>query len=392
MREKKILQVASNTNYATGPRTGFPTKVPPPSVNVTDGAVPGSKYAAEWINYHQHYWQKQIECSAQIPFRNFTELTEGGLYTTTPPKCAYHPQLGATLFVGGETDTAQYLQDFPDLTGGTALRAIAFTPAVGNFVPKCVAAVNDPNAPKWCVGGNATLGTNLIFEVDALGATTELTHAAVAEVANMAVDRTTGILYALAGTSVLARDAGTGAWTVIGSRSGGGSPAASATTFFAVGNGVAIVAYNNGTHTTYDYMTLTPTFAKNGVVTIDADSAVYDACYSPQLGAFMILAPKGLYVINTPGGSIQTFANSNNDPSSPPTADGGVLTDSGCVTWLNSINVLYVRSWPGDAAHALKYGPFGSAGQAMTLFDGSAVYLRTDFSSTYRLFRSLRSL
>jgi hypothetical protein len=395
MREKKILQQASNALYATGPKVGQATKIAPPTANVTDGKVPGSAFGAQWQNYIEHYLQKQIEASAQLPFRNFIPFDVGTLAPVTSPlRFCSHPQLGLTLVVGGHVNMVPFISEFQEIADATTTPSISLVPAVGNFAAICVSAVNDPVAPKWIVGGSPTIGANAMFEISLTGVATELTLPTTSAIENMAVDTTTGILYALAGRYVIQRNAGTGAWTIAGDRGVGQYAPDNATSFFAVNNGIAVMAYTTGGVVTLERIVISP-FART-IVTIATDStATKDVRYSPQLGAFLLLTLKALYSFADPAGAINTWPNGSNDPAT--NATGGILTDTGCITWVGTSRTAYVRSWPGDSAHALHFGPMGSIVSSSTInsvgYDGSAIWLRiNDGSSNNRLFRSLRSL
>lgn len=401
MREVKLPALAETTNYSSGVGIGTPTKVAPPSLFQTEGKQPDQGFGSQWQNYLENALQKQIERSAQLPFRNWQEVLAVPT-TASPPRFAFNRYLGATLIANGVNNSIKYIQEFVEASAGAPL-GVTVAPAAGNFVPKDVASLENipaAGAKDWVVvGSNSTAPTKTIWEI---GRTShfELTSPVSGSVECVCRDAVTGKLYAFAADtnrSVLVRDIG-GTWTALGQRGSGAVAPAVGSTFCFANNGTLGFAYQTGGGTTVEKINTT-SFSVTAVA-VEASSAPLDIRWSPQLGLWMVLTNKNAHT----SGSLTSFTPVNTtvaEQPMPKSVDGGCLHESGVAAWSNGstgwslagAGYLYVQDYIGYPPHVLNFGSFpsnGSTGVSVS-FDGSALWFMLDKSGTKRLFRSMRS-
>jgi len=404
MREKR-LDIATSTNYATGGAgvVGTPTKVAPPASHATDGVVPGLAFGSQWENYIHHYLQKQIEISSQVPFRNWIEFTGmSSIAYAQTSRFAFNKYIGMTFMVrgSGAGNSWYYLNELPQPSAG-APQTYPVTPAVGTFVARGVAAIEDPTTPSWLVvGSNATDPTKTLWKILPFGVSdTEVVSPVSGAVELICKDKTTGYFYAFAADanrSVLVHGPATSdTWSVLGQR-GAGAPAPSAANMYcAAANGLLYLAYTTtpgSTQATVEKIT-TGAFTRTALTPFSSTSAILDVIFSPQIGAFMLLTKANTYrFFSDPALGFETF------PHSTPysNAIGSSWVTSGCLHETGSVyqdgNVLLVTSWLGDAPHLAYFADFGIPSSSHVLrFDGSAIWMIKDESSVPRVFRSLRS-
>jgi hypothetical protein len=398
MREKKLDQLASNTNYATGVAVGTATKIAPPTVNVTDGKVPGDGFGAQWQNYVEHYLHKQIERSARLPFQNFKEVQDLPAVTSTP-RFAYDPYCGFVLVANGVNNTVYAYPEFgienDVYAGGAGPIPISLSPSNGPFAPKCVVALSSATAPQFFVGGtNAAATTKTVWIIDAAGGSSEQTMPVAGSVELLCQDAVTGHIYAFAADtnrSVLKRDSGTGVWTAIGQR-GAGADAPTSADYCAANGGILILAQDSTSTHLVEKFTTSPYARTIHSINVGDATTVLGCRWSPQLEAFMSLTQSGWYVFADPAGSIQTWP--CNDAGAIYTMNGGCLTETGCFTWTNgNACKAFARTWPGETPIALKFSDFSNAETGfLARYDGGALWFMTDRSGTKRLYRSSRAL
>lgn len=403
MREPKIPALASNANYATGPRTGQPTKIIPPVGNFTDGKIPDAKFAAQWQNYIESNLQRQVERSAQLPFLNFVDVAP--FVTTTeiditsgggPVFLAHNKHAGITMSVAQLQNKCQYLQEVLQLRpADDHLPWVTLVGSSGNVFPRCIVAVEDPARVKWIVGVGTADNTKAIHEINEAGTPTEVTLPTGAPVECLAVDSATGVVYGLvadANNSVIVRNMTSGVWTVAGTRGAGAVAPVAGTMFFAVHNGSYVIAVKS-TNLKVEYGTLS-TFTRT-LLTIASDTSdVLDVKYNVAMGAWMLLTKLTLRTFVDPAGAMQTWRHDTNDPTTGLAVNGGCLTSTGVATWIDSKQCVYVRDWPGSDAHVHHYGQIGTGGCVATFlkYDGSALWFHTDRTSIeLRLYRTLRA-
>lgn len=391
MREKR-LDIATNTNYATGPTAGQPTKIAPPLANVGDGKIPGEAYGAQWQNYVEFYLQKQIEVSAIVPFRNWIEFPSMGSFgTPILPRFAFNKAIGRTAVANFISNKLSYIPEFVEASGGLPL-TLTFAPAAGAFFPIDVAALDDPTTPSWIVvGANSTAATKSIWNVSASGALTELTSPVSGEVQRITRDKTTGYFYALAADtnrSVLVRGPLPGdTWSVLGQRGAGAPITPSPDMQIAAANGLLLVAYTvtpGSTQVTVERIA-TGAFSRTVLTPFSETTATLDVVYSPQMGTFLLLTKGKTHRFTDPVAGIESFSHTGVTTPLLGTLHetGPVLADAGAVS---------VVPWVGDAPHKLAFGDF-AAGTTPTQirFDGSAIWFLQTKAGSVRFFRSLRS-
>lgn len=404
MRDKKLSPIASNSTYSSGPFAGSATQVLPPVGAFSDGKMPEAKWAAQWQNYIESAIQKQVDRSARLPFGQFQDVTPGLSVNiadgTGPYFFAYNKEIGATLIASRLSNQAQYLQEIVELNPSTDdIRIVVFTATAGNFVPRCVASVDDLVAPFWIVGGSASLAPDkTIHEVTVSGTTlasVEKSLPTIGTVENIAIDATTGIAYALVADSdrsVLVRNMSTGVWSLLGIRGGSAQSPSAGSTFFAANNGELVIGYT-ATNAHIEYINVSP-FTRT-VRQLDAHgTAVLDVIWSAELGAWSLLTTGTWYTFAEPDGALQSNKSTVNNPSLFTSASGGCLTSTGCVTWVALLERVYVRDWPGERAQVFKFGHSGTTCVVgFARYDGSAIWLYTDrLGIDMKLYRSLRSL
>ncbi len=399
MRERKLDQISSNANYATGGFIGAPTKITPPAAAFTDGAVPDRAYGAQWKNYVDHYLQRQIEVSALLPYRNWgPPCIAPSVWGTSTIRfrAAHNPYHGATLLIPSSASAGTGVQLVPEIDFAfvdTEL-TLNFTPIAltANFAPRCVTSRSHAD-DGWYVGGaNAVSPTQTIWQVNPDLTTALRTSAVSGSVEHIMYDRVvSNVYYALAADTnrtLLIRNNGTGNFDAVGNR-GSGSFAPSATlNHAAAANGVIVVARTTGTNLEVHYMTASP-FTFN-TKTIAATGTILDCTYSPQLGKWMILTTNNWYVFADPSQTnYETF--SNKDTSTPAlNITGGCLTDTGHVSWANgSRSGLVIRDWPGATPLIVR----NTYDFEWVRYDGSAIWAvtRSPAGPTVYISRSMRS-
>lgn len=412
MRETKLSPLAENVNYALGVATGMPTKLPPPIVNQASGKFPDQGFAAQWQNYIEHHFQRQIERSAQLPFRNFSEIGTVPA-TTSIPRFSFNKAIGATLIANGVNNAVQYYQEFLDAV------PITFVPTSGTFVPKDVAAVDDPlsdaSSRAWIVvGSNSTAPLRAIWEVRRDNTTVELTMPSAGSVELIAKDYTTGDFYAFAADtnrSVYKRDPFSGLWSALGQR-GSGAVAPTQSMSCAANNGTLLLFYSIGGSNDPRVEVINTTSFSSTTVTIPNGSiggAALDVRWSPQLQAFMFLGQRGRWTTSTPLVDVSYQLRTQFDnPSSTglvfPGSSlvggnqsilGGCLTDTGAAAYGSAVTgsaYLAVQDWIDSAPHMLAFGNLATSTTGVYCrFDGSAIWFCIDKAGSKRLFRSLRS-
>jgi len=400
MREKR-LDIATNTNYATGPTTGQPTKIAPPAVNTTDGKIPGQAFGAQWQNYVEHYLQRQIEVSAIVPFRNWIELPLSSIIVPAQSRLAFNKYAGLTMMVrgGGANNSWYYMQELLE-PSAAAPQPYNVTPAAGNFVAKGVAAVEDPTSPSWLVvGTNTTAPTKTIWKVVSFGAATEVTSPVSGSVELICRDATTGYFYAFAADtnrSVLVHGPATSdTWSVLGQR-GAGAPAPSSTNMqVAAANGLLLLAYTvtpGSTQATVERIS-TGAFSRTVLTPFSDTSTVLDVIYSPQMGNFMLLTRDHTFRFADPNSGVEPF--SNDHPYE--TAIGFVSAGVGCLHSTGPVytdaHMLVVNPWLGDPPQRAMFGSTANIPSVDNLlrYDGSAIWFIRSLGGTPRVFRTLRS-
>ncbi len=396
MREKKLDQLASNANYSTGPTSGQPTKIAPPAGSFTDGKVPQAGFGAQWQNHIEHYLQRQVECSAQVPFRNWLDFTLAIPATTSTPRFAHNKFAGLTLCANGVNNSIKYFQDMLLASAGAPL-GVTVSPGAGPFVPKCVVAHGDSVTPRWYIGGtNAAATTKTIWKLTQNATASEQTSPVAGSVEILAKDAVTGELYAYAADanrSMLKLDSGADTWSVIGIRTGSLQTPAVATTFAAVANGVHVFAHKlGGGDIELHYGNVSPFTVNVRTLTGDA-STVFDCRYSVALGRFIVLTSTHALLFADPAGAIETINHTTLGGGST-TVQGGCVTDTGWAVWKDGDGGhVKVTTWPGEAPHVFKFSSWGSGSGVFMRYDGSALWFMYDGGSAdMHLFRSLRSL
>jgi len=398
MREKR-LDIATNLNYASGPTVGQPTKIAPPLSVSTDGARPGDAFGAQWMNYILSNYQKQIEISAQNPFRNWQEITGVGSSSlhggsTGSRRFAFNETLGATIASRGQNNTVYYLPELPLTSAGTPLTT-TFTPASGTFVPKDVAAINDPNSPGWIVVGSNSTSNKGTWRVGLTLTKTEDASLVAGSVELICKDATTGYFYAFAADtnrSVLVRGPLWGdTWSVYGTR-GAGAPAPTNGMFCAAANGLLLLAYN----TSPGSMQVTveriptptaPTPLQVAYTPFSDTSALLDVIYSPQMNRFMVRTTAKTHRFSDPTAGVESVTH----PFLTGTPPAGCLHSTGSV--IVDGHGLGLSTWFGDPVRRIMFGDVTVVPSTAhhVRFDGSALWFVKDESGTPRLFRSLRS-
>lgn len=391
MRELKLPTLASLDNYNFTAFSGTPTKIAPPVGYFENGKAPDRGFGAQWQNYIESAFQKQIELSAQLPFRNFVEIAAIPA-TTTQPRFSFSPYVGMTFVANGVNNSPKYFQEFLEAAAGPVPLGITLSPAAGNFVPKDL--VN--NYSLWVfVGSNSTATTKTIWEVDPiLNTFTEKTSPVSGSVECVCRDPVTGDIYAFAADtnrSVLKRDHTTGTWSAIGTR-GAGATAPSNGSYCAAYNDVLILA-NDHTNPAVDKITVSPFAVTVHTLSLTDTTTLLDCRWSDPLQSFMVLTQRGWYVFADPATTIGTY--SNLDPATANVATGGCLTNTGAVGWRQTPTnqALYIRTWPGEAGGQMKFGADVASPSTgvFVRYDGSAIWFMIDKSGTKRLFRSLRA-
>jgi hypothetical protein len=399
MREKKLSQLAGNTNYATAPFTGQPTKIAPPSQHITDGKVPGLAFGAQWQNYIEYYLQKQIERSAVLPHRNWQDVSSVLPATTSTPRFAHNRKAGFTMVANGVNNSVKYYQELLDPQGGSAPLGVTLAPASGTFVPKCVVAFEDPisNQYAFFVGGsNSTATTKTLWRINQNATTTEIAAPTGGSIEVLAMDPETLEVFGFiadANRSMCKLDTAANTLSSITQRSGAYQTPAVASTFAAAGNGRLIHAFTPGGGFVQWEYTNTGTISWNsreysgGVDT----SLVLDARYSPILGVYMVLTSNKLITFTDPAGTVTTTAHTGY-AGGAITLEGGCLTDTGWVGYNDGDGAnLFVVPYVGDTVYAAKYGGMGDTTGVFARYDGSAVWFMQDRGGTKKLFRTLRS-
>lgn len=414
MRARYVRQFASNTAYSTGPRTGNPNKIVPPTAYLQDGIVPGAAFAAEWENYLKFHTQKQANLSASIPFRNFFPVSLSGAFTE-PFRCAHSPLEGLTFFVTQTDNTIFYV---PDAALDQTMGVDTLGPVAGDFTPRDV-AVNRAGMV-ICVGSNSTNTARNIWVSTPLSSGSsflEVTNGAAAgTIDRVTVDAATGHAYLFltdTDRSVLRIDDGAtllDAPTLVGVR-GSGAKAASACEF-AVYNGTIVSAYRNDSgnleiqYSSEPYSTWTTrTFATHNGFDPDVGCPVR---YSEAYDCWMLMG-----VNPTPGFGAEVLYMTS--PSAPATAlpsfhaylgrfklfDGAhALTDVGSASFdlpdPGGLTLTRARLWLRDSLDstrdpfAVSLGVQHDNANHCVRYDGSALWVLTTKSGTKRLYRSLR--
>lgn len=397
MRERKLGELAGNLNYPAGgnPWNGLPTKIAPPSTYITNGKWPGDAFAAQWQNYIENTLHRQIEVSAQIPFRNFTDLSAVLPALTSTPRFAYNRKAGATMVANGVNNSVKYYQDLLDAQGTAAPLGVTLSPSSSPFIPKCVIAYEAVGLDGWFVGGQGATATKSIFRIGRNGAQTEITTPFSGSIECLTSDPETGDTYGFvadANRSMIKLDRFTNGVTSITQRGGSFATPAVASTYAATGAGWLIHALTPGGGFVQWEYTSTSSIAWNSAYSGVLDtSIVLDARYSVQLGLFMVLTSDKLITFATPAGAVQTYSHIGYGGGTI-TLEGGCLTDTGFVGYNDGDGqTLLVCSWPGDVPFALKYGGMGDTTGVFARYDGSAIWFMQDRSGTKKLFRSLRS-
>lgn len=413
MREVKLPTLASLDNYSQGPTAGFPTKIAPPTANLTNGKIPGEGFGAQWQNYIEAAVQRQLERNAQLPFRNFIDLRQldSSTVLTATSRLAFSRWAGATLAATGANNAVYYYQEILETTGGPpSPLSITLAPALGTFLAKDVVEVPTPATtgvkPWLVVGTNATAPTKTIWEIGRDNSKTEITSPVSGSVELITRDRTTGIFYAFAADtnrSVLVRNNGTGVWTVLGTR-GAGAPAPTVASMYATANnGVIGLAYTSGANAVVERITASGfSVVANTIESIN--STVLDLRWSPQQQVFMLLTTARTWVSTDL--SIATWSLANNGSGAMTQtaipATGGCLHDSGLAIWHNDGSptwgvgggsYLMVQDYLNQDPHVVSFGAYsGTASTGVVMrFDGSAIWFVLDRSGTKRTYRSLRS-
>jgi hypothetical protein len=406
MREKR-LDLASNANYATGPVTGTPTKIAPPTVNFSDGKIPDQAFGAQWQNYIEYYLQRQIEISAQVPFRNWQEYAgvgstsglSGGSGSVGNVRAAFNKRTGDTYFTKGANNSAHWVLEVQPDPGTTSLPSVSFTPAAGTFVCKGVASVEDSTDPSWLfVGSNSTAPTKTIFK-RTLSADTEVTSPVSGGVELICKDRTTGYFYAFAADtnrSVLVHGPNTSdTWSVLGQRGAGAPAPAYNSMYCTAANGLLLLAYTTtpgSTQITVERM-VTGTFSRTVFTGFSSTSKVLDVAFSPQFGEFMLMAADGVrrFADTSSGFTLVTAGYPTAALAPVLGVVSGCLHDTGAA--VIGDGRLFVQPWLGDPSHLMQFDPSGPpSGLNKVLFDGSSLWLL--FATTggaTRIARSLRS-
>jgi hypothetical protein len=390
MREKKLPTIAEVANYSAGaqPWSGTPTKIAPPTVYFDKGKFPADAYAAQWQNYLEHYLQRQIERSAQYPFRNWSECASNTL-SNGNARWSFNRRMGVAAMVAGNTNnTIYYFQEFNENAAGAPL-SLVVSPASGTFEPWDVESIDDTFATTaaygWLVvGDNATAPTKTSWKISSAGVGTELTSPVSGIIPVICKDKTTGYFYAFAADtnrSVLVHGPDmANTWTVLGQR-GAGAPAPTGAMRAAAANGLLLLAYTSGSATVERIST--GAFSRTVLTPFSDTSATYDVCYSPQMAAFMALTRNGRYRFTDPASTVETTLHT------PGVALGGCLHETGSATW--TAQWVEVMPYYGDTPHILMFGDFaaGTVGTRMA-FDGSALWFLQSKGGTKRLFRSGR--
>lgn len=98
------LEIASNTNYSTGPSSGNPTKVAPP--DLANGMMPGAVATAEEINYSlalHTAWLKWAELAIDARYFYSMQLFHTFTLDSTPTIVEF-PGTDGDLFVNGRME------------------------------------------------------------------------------------------------------------------------------------------------------------------------------------------------------------------------------------------------------------------------------------------------
>lgn len=225
MRAKKLPTIASNANFSSGTRSGFPNKIAPPVLNFTDGKLPRGKFAAEWQNYIENAIQAQLEVSAAQPFQNWR-----GVNSTVPDlhggALSWNPAIGAT--VAAHPNNTNTIYEITPI--GLFIRTRTLVPAAGAFTASDVCY--DPITKcTWVAGSCSGATTKSLWKITE-GAQVETALPSAAAIVCLTVDHATGIVYALA------NDANntvfwfvSGAWATHSTRGSGASAPASAAAY-----------------------------------------------------------------------------------------------------------------------------------------------------------------
>lgn len=409
MRETRLPRLVDTYGAGLGAWTGTPTKIAPPTPNLSYGYIPEQAYGAQWRNYLDDLARRQIERGAQVPLRNFLEISSRPVLTATSRAC-YSRYSGVTFFATSANNSVQYVQDLVEDAGSNAARTLTVTPAAGTFVIKGV-EIDDNNEddPKVLfVGSNSTAPTKTLWQYGFQSAPIEATSPVSGSVELIVADRSVtadeqyrGISnvdhYAFAADtnrSVLKRNTGTGAWTVIGTR-GAGAPAPDLTTMYAAaGAGTLVLAYK-ATNPVVETMSTAGGFTSATVTTLDSGSTsdVRDARYSTQLAQFLVAAGGTVYRFVTPSVKVSSSIGNLGSGGGPAFS---CLTDValavGSPGASGNGNHVRISSYFGELPYSFALGELENNTTKIEalLYDGNAIWVTTIRSGARRCFRSLR--
>lgn len=366
MRGKKVPLWASKELYTVGPRTGFATKIAPPTATFQEGFIPGEPAPAQYDAYWRHHVGRQVELSARTPLRNWQGVGAAGAFVLK--SAAYSPVAGVTCFA--DAHTAFYYPDGkPDVSAFTAISTgsmlpkwVTFSPLTGNvFFAGYVAS------RKYVWAGT---------EPEAGFAEGSAFPASDTDVAYLTTDRATGISYLvtdLGGVdmALYANVSGT-AWTLLGNLS------FSSTTYsnyhITIHDGRILLAYFDSggfIHTQVGTTALAGWTA--GSLVVPGTYAIYETRWSDSYQAWLILTNNSIVAFVESAGPYTEF------PISPILADGGALFDTGAMLIASSGAYRYI--WVRDdldsqdlaAAFKQSFGD-GNSGVPFIRSDGSAFW------------------
>ncbi len=430
MRKLKLPELAGKPIY-TG--LGGNTKVAPASLYLSEGKRPGDGFGAQWQNYIENALQAQIEMNARVPFGNFEEVSAPAA-SYPAPRVAHNKSLGMTLFVASENNTLRYYQNLVRLVS-SAMPTVTLTPALGTFVPKDVAAMDNTSDPAtaskdWVVvGSNASAPTKTIWHISRSGAHVEATspvsgsveHVCQAKAFNQfssSLDRTFA-LAADTNRSLLFCDEGTTTWSVVGQRGAGALVGINAV-FLAVGyvpnlsNRRVVIAYQSGGNTVVESYNPSAFTTVGATVTVETSSTPRDVRWSDVLQKFILLTNKAVYTSSD--GAVWAQANIFLGPyytaggagygsmAIPKANDGGCVHETGVAHWTNGSTGYsaagsgqmtvqdYLDSEQLPQVHGFGTFPTNSDSGSFVRYDGSALWFGRSESATLKYSRSLRSL